>query len=558
MNDVSVRCGMKKRLFAFLCALYISVVSSTTTNISEISRLSQWVGTGVIDVRQFDDIVVGFGQDRLFLSQIDDRNVVSVMSSISIPFDNGFLEFNPDICDIQGGYLYVVDQVSGTYLRIYDIADITNPVPLATMEFPVNIYAIEEVGDYLYCEIGNEMKVICISNPTEPTIVGSVNPVEYCTYLESDGTHLYGLGDHTNRLDLTNPVSPVVSASSPYGITGGRIFFKDNAVIVTSYHNIYSLDPNDLHILFQFEQPESVDCFGPESLIGDYLYLLGYSSSQRYIIILDAHDQDSLNLVSDPLLVPYIDNLDFYSEMINNGDKIFLYEPLAGFTVGYDLMDPVVPIEIPVPFSRVNNICFTGDYIVSTGPGGMATTNVSNPIEPELSWSNTSCAEGFKMLNSYGFSTDGSQLYSWDFSSPEQPVLLDQLYYYVSGLYSCRLLVTPDSLCIIPYQWDQDDLSGYDVKLYDVSDPANIESSDTYPHPSGCQLYDEMIDNYQYFSNSVNWGAYDMGQSQGFPLVLIRSGVMTCFAADQSRLYTTSYEQAFHVLTTRIRSIRPS
>ncbi len=146
-----------------------------------------------------------------------------------------------------GNYAYLADRYSG--LQVIDIRDPGNPLIIGSVEIPgnttpANVHNVEVSGDYAYVLVAVEyvedvdcsLRIIDISDPYNPSVVGEVHTPDYWRYNENNlslsGNYAY-LENYTAGLlvidvgDCANPIitgTVEIPASKDISVFNGHVY----------------------------------------------------------------------------------------------------------------------------------------------------------------------------------------------------------------------------------------------------------------------------------------------------------------------------------------------
>ena len=124
----------------------------------------------------------------------------------------------------QGGWTQYCDGPMEWGVDIVDISDPTNPTILGSVETPGGASSVFVSGDYMYVGASSNCKgsifsafyVINISDPTNPTIVGSVDTPGgggESSDVYISGSYAYMADTRLHVIDISNPTNPFIFAS---------------------------------------------------------------------------------------------------------------------------------------------------------------------------------------------------------------------------------------------------------------------------------------------------------------------------------------------------------
>ena len=132
---------------------------------------------------------------------------------------------------VSGDYAYVTEDTAEKGLRIYDISNLANPLPLGYFATTGSATGIEIVGNYAYlCDYDNGVFIINISDPNNPYQVGHYQSTGKTCGLDVVGNLMY-VAAGSAGLRVVDASIP----SNPIEIT--RIETSDLALDVQVYGN---------------------------------------------------------------------------------------------------------------------------------------------------------------------------------------------------------------------------------------------------------------------------------------------------------------------------------
>jgi hypothetical protein len=160
---------------------------------------------------------------------------------------------------ISGFTLYVVDQSS---LIVFDISNLTNPVPLGSSYIGRNIETIFPYKNHLFIGSMTGMFIYNINNPLNPSLVASYEHATACDPVVADDNYAYitlrsgtpcnATTDQLEVVNIQNLSSPFLEAAYPMtnprglGIDGNLLFICDDGLKVFNVSNIYTISNNQI------------------------------------------------------------------------------------------------------------------------------------------------------------------------------------------------------------------------------------------------------------------------------------------------------------------------
>jgi len=317
---------------------------------------------------------------------------------------------NPDVATVSSSGL-VAGVATGTAVITVTTADggktATCDITVSTSVLPTSITRSEQASSVLvngtraYAVYGTAFKVIDISNPASPSLLGTVthgftdlrveprayqNNIVWCLRSSSGG---YGSATYISAVDVSNAASPVVR---------GSLTLQTESSLLSPY---------------------SAPIYNGYWLVHDY--------SRNLIYVINISNPDAPSIYSS-WSVP---------NMVNGGSGFMLIEgnllylpcrENKTFRI-YDLTDltSVTQIGSVTLDEEVLNVVKIGSYVY-TGMYKITAINVSDPTTPTIAGSLTLSAYVFlREINGQLFSFDGStpKICSYSLADPAVPVLSD-------------------------------------------------------------------------------------------------------------------------------------
>ena len=389
--------------------------------------------------------------------------------------------------DIQGDFAYL-----GVGPRIY-VLDTSNPsAPIFMGQsgvMPGVVRSVIASVNYIYVANGKGyLRVIDVSDPTQPTEVASLVEYSHAQGLALDGTTLY-IADNAfgmRVVDVSDPLNPrkigevkVPGAAQSVDIEGSRAFLAgsttENGLVVIDISN-----PAQLVKMTSIVIPESQSSMVYAVKVkGNYAYV---ATGGRGLVIIDITNP-AQPVKAGEFLTPWADGL------VIEGNSLYLTDATEGLYV-LDISDPKNPLQtglLPlklfqqdVPGQR-NMVVQNGKVFLANGNQGMLVVDAS--VQPALTGRFDVPLPGadWDVLvdNNVAYViADTLGLYTVDVANPSQPRQLD---FDISGISGLR---TPRGIAINgQYAYIADINNGFSI--YDISDPSNLRELSRIEKPQG-------------------------------------------------------------------------
>jgi len=159
----------------------------------------------------------------------DDFHIIDI-SNPTAPIEVGSLDLPDAAWDvyISGQYAYVVTDTTGDDFHIIDISDPTRPIEVGSLDLPDTGSSVYVLGKYAYvgnsevsgdtCPSQCEFHIIDISDPTTPSIAGSLNLSSFTVSdIYISGKYAYvttiSVTENFYIIDISDPITPVIVGS---------------------------------------------------------------------------------------------------------------------------------------------------------------------------------------------------------------------------------------------------------------------------------------------------------------------------------------------------------
>lgn len=277
-----------------------------------------------------------------------------------------------DAFDIQGNYAYVLGDNGNFFQRSpssaaqFYVVNITNPAaPAVVSTTPVtgSIYygqsGIRVQGQYVYLLSStgtastNLLQIFDVSNPADPSLVGSLEVPLYGFGLWVSGQYAYVASfvdtsspSTLDVIDVSNPASPKVVGSTTTGTAGVNV--------------------------------------ADVKVVGNYAYMAGQSGAQSEVLVFDVSNPASPFLVSSLPATHSPQGLDvegsYWYQSIYDGNALDIYDvssPSSPVPVGAaSFVETCKPQDVAVSAATAYVACYTNSSV--------AVVDVSTPSSPRV------------------------------------------------------------------------------------------------------------------------------------------------------------------------------
>ena len=239
---------------------------------------------------------------------------------------------------IADNYAYIVLEKLG--LKVFDIRNPFNPMPVASVDTPENIDTITLAGDYAYL-VGSDsgLQIVDVSNPAAPHRVGGIDTLDHAKTATIDGDYAYVIADRNLLIiDVSRPHAPLVISSVATTLGNVReVAIKDDYAYVSGGSGLELID---------ISNPQA-----PE-LVGRVASAVGstgnVASAGNYVLVTTYYDLHIFD-ISQPKQPELISSITIG---FNAGkiviDGHYAYIEHGGNLSVIDFSDPKSPVEVTV------------------------------------------------------------------------------------------------------------------------------------------------------------------------------------------------------------------
>jgi hypothetical protein len=411
--------------------------------------------------------------DIVCMARKGDQSLVTV--DVSDPA-NPFILSNCPLGEYANHVLIVEDHafvVLDDYLKLVDITDPNIP-QLIDWALPIDIVrSLKRSGSYMYATDKYGVKIIDVSIPSTPSVVGVYEypEDEYGLAAVSEGyLYLGGLAG-INVVDFSNPSVPQSIMSFSLDMVNDLAISGNTLVVSRWYEPMVLYDITNPEAVTQITLITSLERFGGVQTEGEYLYT--YHTEPRGIHIWDISTPNSPNMIGE-----YIAARGNVEDVIVRGD--YAYVMAKGFYI-LDISDPhncsLIGQYFPPGYGAWDvEITDDDNYAVIADGDGIDIVDVSDPQNPVQA--------GRAALETSSLTLEGNLIAAcsagrqWliDISDPTSPTIAGNTDNFQHWAKNVKLF---DGILYASFV-GPDELN---VFIYDVHDPTQPQFLTTYNDP---------------------------------------------------------------------------
>lgn len=367
---------------------------------------------------------------------------------------------------------------------------------------------VSVVGNYAYLAGVYDFRVIDITDPTNPVLVGSLDHEDGMYYnISISGNYAYltgrYFGNHVHAnikiIDISNASNPVIAGSFTINSEAHDVDVAGQYAYVATDSGLQVIDISDLNNLSVAGEITTVGDTTAIDVRGDYAYI----STDEHLQVVDISDLNNISIISsinayNAVSVSVVDNYAFIGQQsdgfsiidvsdpynlsritsidtINNAGQIsvdgnYAYVHISNGVQIVDISDISNPKQISfvqIPTNYCGDIVVVGSYTYLTYSDGLMIIDISRQTAPDII---------IKSLNTYTFVNDiflsGDYIYIgrsdylkiMDGTDLKNPVMIGSIKLPAGG-------ATPRSIIVSDNYAYLCDIVG--LKIIDISDPSD-------------------------------------------------------------------------------------
>jgi hypothetical protein len=396
----------------------------------------------------------------------DPRNLVFI-ADLAIPRYAGGLFIRDTIAFVTSFQIE-----DGSTLYLVDISDFENMAIISSIEFPEYQEAREIIvsGNYAYIACAREFSVFNISQPTQPTYIGTINIGE-CGDMKEYGNTLFLYGEYgLSIIDISIPGNPVLTDSFQFDPGIADVWKQADTLYFVSHGLSNSAMEMGILDIADLSQPRLIGGYNMPgasldvSIKGNYAYVANAESGIRSIDITEpANPVAGRNKPAR-----------------YNASGIFIDGDYAFITMDYYI--EIFDISVPDSFSIIGNINLPGwfsdifvdsayIYVAYSGPGIQiySKQDISHPAIVG-SYNQLQLVFGIFAAGDYLYACNHNSVDIIDISNPANPVLISSI---PDNNYPQDVIVKGNYLFVTDYR--------NSMKIIDISNPSNPILVSNYP-----------------------------------------------------------------------------
>jgi hypothetical protein len=356
------------------------ITPGSSTN-SKLSLQGQ-IGGVVFAVDVQEDIAyLGVGP-RIYVLDISDPSAPKFMGQ------SGVMPGVVQSVIASGNYIYVADGKG--YLRVIDVSDPTQPTQVASLVEHSYARGLALDGTTLYiADNPFGMRVVDVSDPLNPRKIGEVNIPGATSSVAIDGSRAFlaGSTDENNLvvIDISNPAQPVKTASIVIPESEGSVVYavevRDNfAYVAAGNPGLIVVDISDPALPIK---AGAFDTLWADGLVieGNTLYLADMDG--LYILdISDPKHPSQTGLLALPL---YQQDAPGQRNMVIQNGKVFFANGNQGMLVVDASGQPTLTgrFDVPLPGADLDVLVDNNIAYVIADTLGLYTLDVTDPSQPD-------------------------------------------------------------------------------------------------------------------------------------------------------------------------------
>jgi len=241
-------------------------------------------------------------------------------------------------------------------------------------------------GDYAYVTNENEgLKIVNISNPSNPNIVGSYSTPDIAQSVFIDGDYAFLADFHGDTYWVNFQVLDVSDPTNPLSLGNCSTFYYARAVVVEGNYayvanSEYGLSIVDISDPSNPSQTRVINTNGKSydlAIAGNYIFL---ADGTNGLVVMNI-----TNPLTPSIVATYKTSISCVTNVVLEGNYAFIIDLDVGVIV-LDVKDPTTPMFVELwSKSGVSDAYVYGDFLYVTDiSGGLSALNITNPTTPQF------------------------------------------------------------------------------------------------------------------------------------------------------------------------------
>ncbi|NOX17721.1 MAG: T9SS type A sorting domain-containing protein [Chlorobi bacterium] len=361
-----------------------------------------------------------FATDGLmFLANGDDGLKIVDISNPASPVEISSIDYTANDVFVVGNYMYLAHDYRG--IMIYDISTPSNPALIGMFDEQTLGYAVWVSGDYAYLGDSHGLRIIDVSDKTNPIEKSSVQTRRSSQdiFFNNGIVYLANQMNGLNVIDVTNPENPtLLSNYDTEGYSEGVWKSGDYVFVADGYQG--------LKIITAAESGAPV-LSGVFSTAGiqmdvikknDYIFTADYSNGLQ---ILKMNGKTEIVRIAEFNPIGNLINGNYASCLDVDNNYAYLGTKFGLYII--DVSDPYNPVQSGFyETSLIGDIIISGNYAYLAHPNdGFDILDISDPANPEQTGDIPGSANALALQGDYAYVVDYNGLNVIDVSDVYHP-----------------------------------------------------------------------------------------------------------------------------------------
>lgn len=282
---------------------------------------------------------------------------------------------------VSGNHAYVGIAGTQSGLRVINISDPTNPLLVGSVTGSSATSAITVDGNLSFSVGGNSLLVVDISNPSSPSFVSGFAVGGVASDVAVSGDLLYvaagGITQNLKVLDISNPAAPTQVGSYATGdVARGVTMFGNFAFVTNGSGSIMLLDISDPAAIVLVDSYLTPGEAWSAAIHGDHAYVADGSAGVQIV----RHGR----LFQPPNLAGSVQTPDVAFHMAVSGSYAYVADLASGLQV-LDISAPSAPVIVNsvATVDKARGVAVAGNFAyVAARAAGLKVIDIKDPANP--------------------------------------------------------------------------------------------------------------------------------------------------------------------------------